>query len=254
VSDLAVQVFRGLDGVELAYRETGTGRALVLIHGLFSSATVNWIRPGTAAALAARGFRVIMPDLRAHGDSGKPHDPGAYPPDVLADDALALIEHLGLDAYDLGGYSLGGRTVVRALLRGAAPGRAVVAGMGLDGIIHGADRNGTFRRVLGNLGTFERGTPEWKSERFLKAMHGDPEALIHILGDTAETTTADLAGIATPTLVVMGADDDAIAGARPLADALPNGRFVEVPGDHMSAVVQRDLGAAIGDFLTEPRG
>jgi pimeloyl-ACP methyl ester carboxylesterase len=37
-----------------------------------------------------------MPDLRAHGESAKPHDPAAYPPDILADDGFALIEHLGL--------------------------------------------------------------------------------------------------------------------------------------------------------------
>lgn len=253
MSDLPVRRFRGRDGVDLAYRETGTGRPLILIHGLFSSANVNWIRPGHAAAIAERGFRVIMPDLRAHGDSAKPHDAAAYPPDVLADDALALVEQLELDAYDLGGYSLGGRTVVRALLRGAAPGRAVVAGMGLDGIIHGADRNGTFQRVLTNLGTFERGTSEWRSERFLRSTNGDPEALVHVIGDRAETSMADLAGITTPTLVVMGADDAGVDGARPLAAALPNARFAEVPGDHMSAVVNRALGATIGDFLSEPR-
>jgi dolichol-phosphate mannosyltransferase len=39
-----------------------------------------------------------MPDLRAHGDSGKPHDPSAYPPDVLAQDAIALVEALGRHA------------------------------------------------------------------------------------------------------------------------------------------------------------
>ena len=61
------------------------------------------------------------------------HDPRAYPPDVLADDSLALIGHFGLGAgqYDLGGYSLGGRIVARMLARGAEPGCAVVAGQGL---------------------------------------------------------------------------------------------------------------------------
>jgi hypothetical protein len=46
--------------------------------------------------------------------TARPHDQIAYPPDVLADDGLALIGRLGLGAgeYDLGGYSLGGRIVV----------------------------------------------------------------------------------------------------------------------------------------------
>ncbi len=120
----------------LAYREVGHGRPVVLIHGYFSNATVNWVNYPHAAAVAARGFRVIMPDLRGHGDSARPQQAAAYPPDILADDGFALIEHLGLASYALGGYSLGGRTTIRMLARGAAPSRAVVAGMGLDGVLH----------------------------------------------------------------------------------------------------------------------
>ena len=86
---------------------------MVLLHGLFSNADTNWIRFGHAAEIAARGFRVIMPDLRAHGDSAAPHDEASYPPDVLARDGLELIAHLGLTDYDLGGYSLGARTAAR---------------------------------------------------------------------------------------------------------------------------------------------
>ncbi|MDB6009669.1 MAG: hydrolase, partial [Gammaproteobacteria bacterium] len=92
--DLPIHHFRSRDGLELAYREMGTGRPLVLIHGFFSTAMVNWVRYGHAAKIAARGIRVIMPDLRGHGDSAKPHDPAFYPRDVLADDGLALLEHL----------------------------------------------------------------------------------------------------------------------------------------------------------------
>ena len=106
----------------------------MLLHGYFSTAEVNWVRFGHAETLAARGHRVILPDLRAHGDSARSHDPAAYPRDALADDGLALVEHLGLTDYDLGGYSLGARTTVRMLVRGAAPRRAIVAGMGLDAI------------------------------------------------------------------------------------------------------------------------
>ncbi len=56
---------------------------MVLLHGLFSDAFTNWLRYGHAAAIAARGFRVIMPDLRAHGQSGKPHDAAAIRPTSL---------------------------------------------------------------------------------------------------------------------------------------------------------------------------
>jgi pimeloyl-ACP methyl ester carboxylesterase len=248
-TDLPVHHFTAHDGIELAYRETGEGRPLVLIHGYFSNAWTNWIRYGHAARLAAAGFRLIMPDLRGHGDSAKPHDPAAYPPDVLADDGFALLEHLGLTDYDLGGYSLGGRTTLRMLVRGARPRRAIVAGMGLQGILHTAGRGDFFRNVLTNLGSFERGSSEWMTEAFLKTTGGDPVALLHILGTFVDTPPAALQAIDAPVLVVTGADDGDNGSGRALAEALPHGRFVEIPGNHMSAVTRPELGQAIAEFL-----
>jgi pimeloyl-ACP methyl ester carboxylesterase len=247
--DLPVRCYQGRDGAALAYRETGEGRPLVLIHGYFSTAMVNWVRYGHAATLAARGHRVIMPDLRGHGDSAKPHEASAYPPDVLADDGFALIEQLGLADYDLGGYSLGGRTAVRMLARGATPRRAIVAGMGLEGIVHAAGRGAHFRRILTNLGRFERGSPEWTAEAFLKTVGGDPLALLHVLDTFVDTPREALAQIGVPTLVVAGAEDHDNGSAEALAAALPDGRYTMVPGNHMSAVTKPELGAAIADFL-----
>ena len=63
--------FTAADGVDLAWHELGEGRPLVLLHGLFSDADTNWLKFGHAAAIAAAGFRVIMPDLRAHGESAQ---------------------------------------------------------------------------------------------------------------------------------------------------------------------------------------
>jgi pimeloyl-ACP methyl ester carboxylesterase len=244
-----VRHFQGRDDVQLAYREMGEGRPVVLIHGYFSTATVNWVRYGHAAKLAALGYRVVMPDLRGHGDSAKPHDVAAYPPDVLADDGFQLIEHLGLTDYDLGGYSLGARTTMRMLVRGASPRRAIVAGMGLEGIIHTGWRSAHFRRILTNLGTFERGTAEWMAEAFLKTVGGDPVALLHVLDTFVDTPRTALARIETPTLVLVGAEDDDNGSAEALAAALPHGRNVVVPGNHMNAVTKPELGSAIADFL-----
>jgi pimeloyl-ACP methyl ester carboxylesterase len=229
----------------------GEGRPLVLIHGYFSTAMVNWVRYGHAEKVAAKGYRVIMPDLRGHGDSAKPHDPTAYPRDALADDGFALIEHLGLTDYDLGGYSLGGRTTMRMLARGAKPGRAIVAGMGLDGVVNTAGRGGYFRRVLTNLGSFERGTPEWLAEAFLKTVQGDPVALLHVLDTFADTPREVVEGIAMPVLVVAGVDDDDNGSAEALAALLPHGEHGVIPGNHMSAVTRPELGTAMADFLSK---
>lgn len=248
-TNLPVRHFQGRDGARLAYRELGTGRPLVLLHGYFSTATLNWVRYGHAGKLAARGFRVILPDLRGHGDSARPHDPAAYPPDVLVDDGLALIEQLGLSEYDLGGYSLGGLTTVRMLVRGAAPGRAIVGGMGLEGIVRTGGRTAFFRRVLTNPGSFEHGSPEWLAAAFLKTVGGDPLALLPILDTFVDTPREALARIRVPTLVVIGAEDDDHGSAEELAAVLPDGRYAMVPGNHMSAVTKPELGAVIADFL-----
>jgi pimeloyl-ACP methyl ester carboxylesterase len=248
-NNLPLHHFRSRDGLELAYREMGTGRTLILIHGYFSTAMVNWVRYGHAAKLAAQGYRVVMPDLRGHGDSAKPHEASFYPRDVLADDGLALVEHLELTDYDLGGYSLGARTTVRMLARGATPKRALVAGMGLEGILNTGGRGSHFRDILTNLGKHKPGSAQWMAEAFMKTVGGDPVALLNVLNTFQDTPREALARIAIPTLVLTGAEDDDNGSAQALAAALPEGRYVVVPGNHMSAVTKPELGTAIAAFL-----
>jgi pimeloyl-ACP methyl ester carboxylesterase len=90
MTDLLVHRLRGSDGTELAWRSVGSGRPVVLLHGLMGSAAML-AGQDLVPALAGHGYRVILPDLRGHGDSGRPHDPACYPPDVLADDLLVLV-------------------------------------------------------------------------------------------------------------------------------------------------------------------
>lgn len=242
-------VFDASGGVRLAWHEVGEGRPIVLLHGLFSSAWMNWIKFGHAAAIAARGFRVIMPDLRAHGDSTKPHGAAAYPPDVLAADARALIAHLELTDFDLGGYSLGGRTAVRMLIEGVAPRRAVVAGMGLEGLLDTGTRAAHFLRILDGLGSWPRNSPEWMVEAFLKTTGGDAEAMRGLLGSFVDSTQDEIAGIEAETLILQGSDDTDNGSGEALTELLPRATYREVPGGHMSCVTKPDLGIAIADFL-----
>ncbi len=248
--DLIVAQLTARDGTALVWRERGEGRPVVLLHGLFSNATVNWVKYGHADLLAAAGFRVIMPDLRAHGDSGAPHAPAAYPPDVLANDLADLIAHLGLVDYDLGGFSLGARTCVRGVIAGLTPRRLVLGGMGLEGLTGGARRRDFFLRVLDRFDESKRGEPEWLAVQFLKTMGTDRVAARLLLGTFTDSEQALLARLTMPTLVVCGADDRDNGSAPALATALPDATYVEVPGTHMSSVTEAALGAAITTFLT----
>jgi pimeloyl-ACP methyl ester carboxylesterase len=253
MTEPTVHRFRGRDGLELAYREIGEGRPLVLLHGFMGTASL-WLRDGPAAAIAGQGYRVILPDLRGHGDSARPHDAASYPPDVLADDGLALVDRLGLDDYDLGGYSLGARIVLRMLARGARPAHAIVAGQGLDAIDSATSRTGRYRRVLAaivNGDPMEPGSPDAQMARWMTRSAEDPQALLHVLDTYVATPGAALGQIATPALVVVGDQDNGHASAGALAALLPNARFTRVPGNHFTAVASPELATAIIAFLKD---
>lgn len=250
MSDVRTEFLAGHGGARLAVYRVGAGRPVVLLHGLFSSAQVNWIKYGHAARLAEAGFEAIMPDLRAHGQSDAPHDPAAYPEDVLVKDALALVAALGLTDYDLGGFSLGARTAVRAVLAGLAPRRLVLGGMGLEGLGDWAGRSAFFVNAIDRFDEIQRGDPDYFAQQFMKTTKVDRVAARLLLGSVDDTAREALSAIAMPTLVVCGAEDQDNGSAPALAEALPDGRYVEVPGTHMSSVTQRQLGEAIERFLT----
>lgn len=241
--------FLAADGTRLAYYTMGEGSVIVLIHGLFSNAWTNWVRYGHAEKIVAAGYRLVMPDLRGHGRSEAPHDPAHWGPDILARDGEALVAHLGLTDYVLGGYSLGGRTTVRMLVRGATPRAAIVSGMGLDGLLHTHGRGAFFRKVLEGVGTHRRGSPEWMAEAFLKTTGGDPKALLPLLDSFVDSSEQELESLQLPMLVVTGREDQDNGSAAALADLLPHGGYAEIPGNHMSAVLKPELGREIIDFL-----
>ncbi len=238
------------DGVELAYHEVGAGRAVILLHGLFSDAHMNWIKFGHAARIAAAGFRVIMPDHRAHGQSGKPHDPAAYGPGVLARDVRELVARLGLTDFDLGGFSLGARTTVQAIGEGLRPRRAILGGMGLQGLADWKRRKTFFLEVIDRFDTLQRGDPHWLAAQFMKSQ-GVDRAAARLLLDSFEDVFMDwLDKLTMPVLVVCGDKDADNGSAAELVARLPDARLAVVPGTHMSSVTEPDLGAAIVAFLT----
>jgi pimeloyl-ACP methyl ester carboxylesterase len=238
----------GWAGAPLAYREVGTGRPVVLLHGLLGTGRAL-LDLGLTRDLAEHGHRVILPDLRGHGDSPRSHDPGDYPPDVLVDDGLALVAALELTGYDLVGYSLGARVAVRMLVRGARPGSAVLGGVGLDGVRQISGRVSPQRAAFAALiegRALPPGTPEAQLAHWVTSTGSDPAALNLLLDSLVPTPSAALAAITTRTLVVAGALDNP-GNAEELAAAIPDAQFGTVPGDHYSAMAE--LGPAVTDFL-----
>ncbi|MFP5019435.1 alpha/beta fold hydrolase [Pseudonocardia phyllosphaerae] len=160
---------RTSDGVEIAVIEFGgTGRPIVLLHGLMSCAE-SW-RP-RAAQLTPYG-RVLAPDARAHGGSQRGAD---LSPHRLAADVVELLERTGPAA--LVGHSMGGIT---ALLAAAARPDLVTALVVEDSPLdltgtpadHAADMRAWFTALAG---------PHESTERVAEVFAGDrPEVGDHM--------------------------------------------------------------------------
>jgi pimeloyl-ACP methyl ester carboxylesterase len=254
MTDLPVHRFPGPDGVELAWREVGSGRPFLLLHGLMGSG--EWLAShGLVPALSERGHRVVIPDLRGHGDSERPHDSARYPPDILADDMLALLGHLGVDDYDLGGYSMGGKVVLRLLARGARPAHAVVGGQGVDALDAESERTDGHRRLLAAAAdgaAFPAGSPEAAMAEWIRQSGVDARAVGLILGTFVATPADAMRLVSVPTLVIVGDRDSRGTSAGSLAALLPRGRLVLVPGDHGTALDAPEFTTAVVEFLESP--
>ena len=237
------------NGTKLAVHRLGKGFPVLLLHGLFSDAEANWVRFGHARTLVDAGFEAIMPDLRAHGESAKPHDAAAYPADVLVKDVFALVEALGLDDYDLVGFSLGARTAAAAAAAGLAPRRLVLAGMGLEGIAGWDRRAMFFIDAIDRFDEVKHGDPAFFAVSFMKTQNVDRPAARLLLQSVTDLSEDDLARIAMPTLILCGEEDRDNGSPERLADALPDSRHEAIPGTHMSSVTRPELGQAIARFL-----
>lgn len=111
----------------LAYESVGSGdRVVVLLHGLLLDSRSN---RGTARRLAEAGFRVVSLDLLGHGRSDRPHHASEHRIDVYAEQVVALLDHLGVDAAVLAGTSLGANASLFAASRHPDRVRGVVVEM-----------------------------------------------------------------------------------------------------------------------------
>lgn len=102
------------NGVRIHYTDEGAGEPVILVHGVGANADWNWRRTGVTRALS-KHFRVIAFDLRGHGLSEKPAEPEKYGIQMV-EDAVRLMDHLGIERAHVAGYSLGGFLLQRLLV------------------------------------------------------------------------------------------------------------------------------------------
>lgn len=244
------------DGLELAYLDEGPEDAppVVLVHGFASTAHVNWVYPGWLKTLGGAGYRTIALDHRGHGESDKPRETGAYAPERMAGDLLSLIDHLKIEDAHFFGYSMGAR--LSAFLALGHPGRVrslVLGGLG-SGMYEGVgDWDPIADALLADSIDDVSDARGRMFRAFADQTKSDREALAACIRSSRMTIPAEeLRRLQMPVLVGVGTKDDIGGSASALADILPKGRALDIPGrDHMLAVGDKVFKAAVLEFLAE---
>ncbi|MDZ4380291.1 MAG: alpha/beta hydrolase [Parvibaculum sp.] len=240
------------DGLKLAFRVEGEGDPIVLAHGFASTHEVNWVATGWAQALTGAGYRIIMPDMRGHGASGKPHDAHAYTLSAMAGDLVALLDHLGEPGADLMGYSMGAMvSLVAAMEFPERFDRIVAAGVGAKLLDPKRDPGPVIEALLTAepAGIADKGALLFRT--FADQNGQDRKALAACFEAVRAPFPVDsLSRIARPVLVVAGETDVQAGAPGPLAERMPKGRAFAVPKrDHMKTVGDRAYKEAVLGFL-----
>jgi pimeloyl-ACP methyl ester carboxylesterase len=227
---------------------------ILLIHGFASTHAVNWVFPHWVKLLTEAGRRVIAFDNRGHGRSAKLYDPAQYHSRVLAADALALLDHLGIARADVMGYSLGAR--IAAFLAKAAPARArsiILGGLG-NHLVDGVGLPNSIADAMEAPSADVLTDPTQKMFRtFAEATKSDLKALAACVRGSRQTLSEDEIGaIACPVLIAIGTKDTIAGNGHRLAAMFPAARAVDIPGrDHNLAVGDKVYKQAVLEFLAQ---
>lgn len=223
---------------------------MLLLHG-FTGAKEDF--GDFLERFAAEGWWVVAPDQRGHGSSSKPAHEADHSISIFADDVEALVEHLGWDGYHLLGHSMGGMVAQELGLRpvsgverlvlmdthhgaitGLSPdvveaGVSTIRAEGLPALLDFLESIAPDRGPAeARLHATRPGFSEWSRSK-PRACSGAMYAAMATELTTRADRLHELATIAIPTRVVVGAEDrDFIDASRRMADAIPTADLVVI--------------------------
>lgn len=245
------------NGAEIFYSDQGAGDGVVLVHGFAASTQENWIKAGWVQMLLRANRRVVAVDLRGHGQSQKIVQPTDYSLGLMAQDVLAVVEHLQIKKPDLIGFSLGARVVLDLLRqRGDRFLLGILCGVGEVLINPRMDRDPeAFAQAMEAPSLDQVNDDMAKRFRmFAEAQGQDLRALAACsrglnLSGTGWTREM-LAPVKNEMLVVAGSGDELAGSPQALAACFPNAKGKTIPGcGHMDCLTQPMFKAAVMDFL-----
>jgi pimeloyl-ACP methyl ester carboxylesterase len=296
--------FRSFDGTRIAYHDQGEGPVVILLHGYgldglghfghfdhsrpILEKTLSLFqqemgfappmpdppiegRPGLIERLLAAGARVIVPDMRGFGASDKPYDTAAYADSAMARDVAALIDHLGLDAVDVLGFSMGSVTATKLLALGISQVKSAILVGVADYILEGEamqlpknwplpdhlPKPLTMRAYseeganILDRGEIDRGNLMTAQVILVRATGADPKVLAAVLrGAMAEQVPPEaLRKVDVPVLLLNGKTDIANQAIERLLEVIPTAHSATCDGDHGSTPFQPSFQQSVTDFF-----
>jgi pimeloyl-ACP methyl ester carboxylesterase len=243
----------GITWYRWAPEEVADRAPVVLQHGFVSSAEGNWENTGVVAALLDAGRVVVGIDARGHGRSDHPHDPSLYGEARMAVDVSQLPDSLGVDEFDLVGYSMGAIVALLVAASDSRVRRLVVGGVGAGVVeLGGLDtRHASVDALVHALTTDDvAGIPAaMRGFRRMADANGSDRLALAAHASVRHADPIDLAAIAAPTLVLAGADDPLAVRPEVLAGAIPDARVQLVRGDHLAALRDPAFTEALGEHV-----
>jgi len=247
-------------GINLFYKEFGKGLPVTLLHGYPLDHTI-WLELVPALEKEAR---LILPDLRGHGQSPEPQGP--YSMREMAEDVVDLWDALGIEKSLIGGHSMGGY-VALALAR-YFPER--LAGLALVASRTNADapekrqarlasiedvrKNGVRDAVLGMPAklSYNNTVRERCKEIVLDASPVGVMGSLAAMADRPDSLDLFI-NLEIPTLIIAGEDDQIVpvASLRAVAQKMEDPRLVEISGaGHMPMLEKPDeVASALTAFI-----
>ncbi len=216
------------NGVKIFYRSIGQGEPLLLLHG-FTVSHVVWMR---FVPRLSDDFRLIIPDLRGHGNSTNPDD--IFTHETSAVDMFGLMDALGIEQFKAIGHSSGGMTLTHMSLMDPSRITSMIL-MGSTSIFPEAcreiQRSTTYETsdpgMLGFLMTIHPG-----GERQIRSIFAQFRTMAET-EDDMDFSPEDLSGIKAETLIVHGDRDMFFPVDIPVLSfkAIPNSYLWIVPND-----------------------
>src|SRR5919198_4789965 len=221
------------DGVNIHYEVHGSGLPLILTHG-YSSTSMMW--QGQIAALS-RHYRLVLWDMRGHGQSDYPQDQAAYSEALTVADIAALLDTVGAQKAVVGGLSLGGYMSLAFYRSHPERARALLIIDTGPGFKKDDARDAWNKRAHETADRFDReGLAVLKSMSAERAnvSHRDAKGLARAARGMLTQRDAGvieiLPAIKVPALVVVGADDTPfLAASDYMAAKIPGAEKVVIP-------------------------